>query len=46
MLWKQVFQLHLKEIFEAVTEISKILKTLRTPCGLARALKNDLEKCV
>ena len=31
--------------FEAVTEISKILKTT-TPCGLARALKNDLEKCV
>ena len=31
--------------FEAVTEISKILKTT-IPCGLARALKNDLEKCV
>lgn len=31
--------------FEAVTEISKLLKTT-TPCGLARAVKNDLEKCV
>jgi len=31
--------------FEAVSEISKLLKTT-VPCGLARAVKNDLEKCV
>ena len=31
--------------FEAVSEISKLLKTT-IPCGLARAVKNDLEKCV
>ncbi len=31
--------------FEAVSEISKILKKT-IPCGLARAVKTDLEKCV
>jgi 2-isopropylmalate synthase len=31
--------------FEAVSEIAKILKKT-IPCGLARAVKNDLEKCV
>ena len=30
--------------FEAVSEISKIL-TKTIPCGLARSLKNDLDKC-
>jgi len=30
--------------FEAVSEISKILKKT-IPCGLARSLKNDLDKC-
>ena len=31
--------------FEAVSDILKLLKTSVT-CGLARAVKNDLEKCV
>ena len=31
--------------FEAVAEISKLLKNT-IPCGLARAVKNDLDKCV
>ncbi|MBL61592.1 MAG: 2-isopropylmalate synthase [Candidatus Pelagibacter sp.] len=31
--------------FEAVSEISKLLKKT-IPCGLARAVKKDLEKCV
>ncbi|MBM5786972.1 MAG: 2-isopropylmalate synthase, partial [Pelagibacterales bacterium] len=30
--------------FEAVSEIAKILKNT-IPCGLARAVKSDLEKC-